>query len=389
MRRRVIVLGLELYAAALAAVQYLNGVRTDEAKYLLNIPYPHPPLARWMFSLLDGFTWHEAAIRLLVATLLVQAVWIVWEMGRMLRLSGRLSLCILWLGSAAFILQTGTVMMAPLTALQALLFLWLRSMPKERLPSDATVGFLWFATLFTALQGLLLAPLALTVIRQRPHALRRSLLFLGMPIVLLGLYALGNPLVLASFVIQTGKDAGDTLMQRGAGLLWVLTLAGSGIGTIVGVAGLLLKRHILIASSFVLIALYVFLGRFDYYAILFLPFLITGTKHLLRRMPGLGLPTAILTLLCTALLLTHHVPLRSAPSPARRILSHIGSGLILVRDPMGHEWQYEAQPGQDVRRFTPLLLEQATAVVCFRACDDLAEEWIPLEGEVDGAWVRA
>ena len=55
MRRLTFILPLQAWAILLAFVQTLGGgVRTDEAKYLLNIPYPQPPLARWILG------WTEA-----------------------------------------------------------------------------------------------------------------------------------------------------------------------------------------------------------------------------------------------------------------------------------------------------------------------------------------
>jgi len=48
MRKLIAAVALQIYALLLAGVQLLGGVRTDEAKYLLNIPYPHPPLARFL-----------------------------------------------------------------------------------------------------------------------------------------------------------------------------------------------------------------------------------------------------------------------------------------------------------------------------------------------------
>ena len=386
MHRLIIVIGLECYAFALAFMQLLNGVRTDEAKYLLNIPYPHPPLARWLLSLFDGFAWQELGARILFATVMVQAVWIVWDMGRALRLPARVSLCTLWLGSAAFVLQAGTVMMAPLTALQALLFLWMLSVPRERLPRPATIGFLWLLTLFTALQGVLLAPLVIALLRHRGERWGTVAWYAGVPLVLLGAYALGNPLILASLFLQAGMDAANSVGMRVGGLLWVLVLAGSGVGSIVGIAGLGLKRHWWILASFVLIALYVVIGRYDYYAILFLPFFVTGAKHLFRRMPVLAVPSAIVLVACTVLLLMLHAPLIAPRSPARYVLHQLDAGLILVNGSMGHEWQYEALPGQDVRPYRTELRDEADAIVCRSACEDLGAEWMQMDGGLQGVW---
>ncbi len=390
MRKLISIIGLELYALALAHAQLLNGVRTDEAKYLLNIPYPHPPLVRWLLGLFDGCPWQEICVRVLFATLMVQAVWIVWDMGRALKLPARLSVCVLWLGSAGFVLQAGTVMMAPITALEALAFLWLLSRPREALPGSASVAFLWLITVFTALQGVLLAPLAIAVLRLRGTPLKARLWYIGAPLVLVGLYALGNPLIMASFGLQAGKDTADTLLTRAEGLSWILVLAGSGVGTVIGIIGLILKKHWFILASFLLIALYVFVGRYDYYAILFLPFFITGAKHLYRRMSAdwqIAVPATVLLVVCTALLLTHHVPLRTERSPARDTLKQLGSGVFLLKGSFGHEWQYEAASGQDLRLYTPALEPEATAVLCFEQCGDLEARWISISS-IRGVWLK-
>ncbi len=375
MRRLKIALWLECYALLLAAVQEHNGVRTDEAKYLLDIPYPHPPLARWFFSLFDGFAWQEFFVRALVATLLVQAVWIAWDMARSLRPSGKIAVAVLWLGSAAFVLQAGTVMMAPLTALQALVFLWILSLPKERLPGAPAVGFLWLATLFTALQGVLLAPLAIAALRLNGTPVRSRLWYIGVPLVLVGVYALGNPLIAASLLIQSGKDAGDTVAVRGAGLLWILVLAGSGVGTFVGIAGLALKKNAWIGASFMLVIAYVLLGRFEYYAILFLPFFVTGAKHLLRRMPRVAVPMAVGVVLGTVAILTLWMPLLTPQSRARYVLGYAGSGTILLTGGLGHEWQYEASSDQTLLWSGEADPSAVDAVVCFKDCGKLEAAW--------------
>ena len=387
MRRLKTVLWLEGYAVLLALLHAHNGVRTDEAKYLLNIPYPHPPLARWALSLFDGFAWQELAVRLLFATLMVQAAWIVWDMGRALERPARIALCALWLASSAFLLQAGTAMMAPLTALQALFFLWMLSLPRERVPAPAMIGFLWLATLFTALQGALLLPLAVAALRHRGAPWSQVAWYAGAPAALVVLYAVGNPFTMASLLIQTGKDAGDTIFDRLRGTSWILVLAGSGVGTLAGIAGLVLKRHRWILASFALVVLYVFVGRFEYYAILFLPFFVTGTKHLFRRHPIFAVPTAAGVVLGTVAVLSV-VPLLTPRSPARYVLGQLGSDTVLLKGSFGHEWQYEAAPDQNVRLYGQGLEEEASVIVCYADCDDLEGRWRVLDGGLANVWTR-
>lgn len=392
MRRLTIVAGLECYALILAVLQYVNGVRTDEAKYLLDIPYPHPPLARGILGSFDGWALHEHAARLLFATLLVQAVWIVWDMGRYLNKPARFSLCVLWLGSAALVIQAGTVMMAPLTALQALVFLWILSLPLERVPGAPAIGFLWLLTLFTALQGVLLAPLAVAALRLRGASWKAVAWYVGAPLALLGLYALGNPLVLASFVLHGGKDAADSFVDRAGGLLWIVTLAGSGVGTVIGIVGLILKKHWMILSSFVLASLYVFVGRYDYYAILFLPFFVTGAKHLWRRMPRLAVPSTIALVACTIGIVASVRPffIENPPQIAMTEFSDGDvEGLALIVGSHGHEWQYHSDGDVEFRPYRHELLPEAAVVLCTDHCVELdPAEWSRSDYGSIEAWYR-
>ena len=70
MQRILIILLLEGYAILLAGMQGVAGVRTDEAKYLLNIPYPHPPFARWIIGQTEWMTYQEMFWRIVFATIL-------------------------------------------------------------------------------------------------------------------------------------------------------------------------------------------------------------------------------------------------------------------------------------------------------------------------------
>lgn len=387
MRKLIAAVGLQSYALMLAFAQLHNGVRTDEAKYLLNIPYPHPPLARWLLGHFDGWQWQEHFARILFASLMVHAVWLVWDMGRSLRPAGRVSLCVLWLASAAFVVQTGTVMMAPLTALQALLFLWMLSLPTHRIPSVATIAFLWLVALFTALQGVLLLPLVVALLRLKGVRVSVAVWCILAPIAVVGLYSLGNPLLMASLTLQANKDGGSTVMERAQGLAWILTIAGSGIGSIIGILGLLSQRRWASLASFCLFALYVFIGRFDYYAILFLPFFVAGAAYVYRRVPLAAVLLSILQLACTALILTHHVPLLTQRSPARHTLNQLPAPVnILLKGSFGHEWQYEAAPGQRLGPYSAQAASMADVVICFDDCDELEGPWAQLYESLPNTW---
>lgn len=393
MRTLTAAVGLECYALVLAALQWANGVRTDEAKYLLDIPYPHPPLVRWFLSLFDGFAWQEQAARVLFATVMVQATWLVWDMGSALKPGARLALCVTWLGSAAFVFQAGTVMMAVLTALQALVFLRWLSRPREALPGIPTIAFFWLLTLFTALQGLLLVPLVVAVLRRRNASWAAVAWYVGAPAVLLSLYALGNPFTLASFVLQGGKDAGDTVFVRALGTGWVLILAGSGIVTVAGIVGMLREHSWSVLASFALFCAYVFLGRFDYYAIFFLPFLVAGVEVLFRRLPLVGVPAGLLTVAATVVLGFAFHPF-FVTNPARDISARFDAigvtGLVLIAGDFGHEWQYGAGTAREVRPYVESLHKETNAIVCTNYCVDLdPAEWTQMDSFPVKAWTRA
>jgi hypothetical protein len=103
-------------------------------------------------------------------------------------------------------------------------------------------------------------------------------------------------------------------------------------------------------------------------------------------MPRVAVPMAVGVVLGTVAIFALLVPLRTPRSPARETLARAGTGAILVRGSMGHEWQYEASPGQDIRPYTDAQASGARAVVCFVQCDDLEKEWIS-HSSVRGLWL--
>ena len=113
-------IGLEAYAVALAVLQSLSGVRTDEAKYLLSIPYPHPPFLRSVMSATEWVPFQEMLWRVLLASLFIHAVWLIWDMVRGLDRQQRIALCGAWLLSGSILLLSGSILLAPVNAVQAL-----------------------------------------------------------------------------------------------------------------------------------------------------------------------------------------------------------------------------------------------------------------------------
>ncbi len=365
------------------------GVRTDEAKYLLDIPYPHPPLARFIFSLLDGWQYQELFWRVVLATLVIQAVWLVIDMAKPLGKTAQVAAALCWILSAAVIAQAGTVMMAPLTALQALLFIWLLMRPARPSGDGSLVALLWLVSLFTAYQAVLFAPLVWTVL-QRANApwQRRSALFI-IPVLLLGLYTITNPLVPASMLVHAGKDAAETLPMHLLGVARLWLIGGSIALSVFGTVGLCIRPKPGLILSFILVCAYVFVARYDYYAVLFTPLLTAG---LILRMEAWGTmirpyrgmrscATIVLFFLGVAMALSL-VPW-PVPTVVPQVIASIqeqdpSPGLLLINGSFGHEWQQATS--DSIKRYTPAFTEPVKAVICLTICPDMAEQpqWMQL-----------
>ncbi len=386
----MILIGLEAYAVLLAWLQ--GGIRTDEAKYLLSIPYPHPPLARWFLSLFDGFTWQAGVARILFASLVVQAVRIVWKMaGGMPRLS-RYALAAAWLFSWGVLSQAGAVMMAPLTALQGLLFLWLSIRDDDATPFAGVIALFWMASLFTAYQAALFFPIVLAILwKTKLPAWQRLALFF-VPVFLLGLYTFTNPFALASMLNQAGKDGALSLAGRATAFAWLWFAAGSGALSVAGMAGLFFSKRRAIIVSFLLVCGYIFVGFHGYYGIILVPFFAVGLADALRAWPRLTAPFATCFLVGTCALLFFHLRLPSASVAhvtMREIEQRGRQGDVLIQGSFGHEWQYESP--YPVLKYGEWLLENARAVVCLKAdaCEVRgAEGFEKMEGMPVEVWVR-
>jgi hypothetical protein len=375
----MIIAGLELYALALAFVQSLGHVRTDEAKYLLNIPYPHPPLGRFILNLTEAWSVQEIFWRVILATLVSQAAWVVWWMGCSLARRERLALCALWTVSAAVSIQAGSIMMAPLTALQGLLLVALATRcdlnPRRSAPWAAV---LWLFSLFTAYQAALFAPIVLFLFRRARFGWLATLIITGVPLFLLALYTLGNPLALASFVNAGTDNVGQGMDRILSGFLATWAIAGSVALTVAGVYGMAQSRAWIFLVTFILLSVYNFASVHLYYALLFTPLLIAGCVPLFRLRPRLASPLVILTAIGTAVLWVPFHPVFS-PDPTREIVESLrlepGKGDLVLNGPFGHDFQYESVV--PVRKLTQNGILDAQAVVCIADCpEDLLREGI-------------
>ena len=371
MQRFLSIIGLQAYAVLLALYQGLGSVRTDEAKYLLDIPYPHPPLARFIIDLTESFGFQEMLWRIILATLLVQSVWIVLHMARYFSREYFLTIGGLWIFSAAIIFQSGSIMMAPITAMQGLLFVWILyevENGKWKVERAVGVALLWLVSLFTAYQAVLYAPIVFMIFLRLKVPFTKRIFAIGIPILLVVLYITTNPLALASFINAGGQNTHipflDILQHVLGSWLW----AGSGVLSIIGVIGMIRSRNRALIGSFILVFAFLLTSYRFYYAVLFIPLLVGGVisyPSVLKRSATLLALHIIISVWIFA-----ETTLSFAPSAARTVMQSIEnipvSGAVLINGSFGHEWQYEST--SPVMRYTPILLSKAKAVVCLESC---------------------
>ena len=378
MSRRILAIGLQACALVLAVYPWLlGGVRTDEAKYLLNIPYPQPPFGRWIIGMTEFLPFQELLWRLIIASLLVHAVFLIWKISAKCGTFARLFLCAAWLLSAGVLLQMGTIMMAPVTALQGLLLVALAMfLPlKKDQWTSFFIGLLWFASLFTAYQAVLYLPLAVEALRRTKTSIFTQILYILIPIALVFVYALSNPLIIASFV-NAGTENETIPFYAWAFYLVRLWLSGgSVILTVLGMWGMLRHRRFGLLGSFILLSAFCFISFREYYDILFTPLFIGGAILLLQQRKNRSLPFLWLTaglVFCTAFF-TWKYPVIYSPGPARSVMQEIqaagGTGSIIIAGPFGHQWQYESR--FQIERYRSGALLSAQAAICLIKCEGI------------------
>ncbi len=403
MRKLVTVLLLQVYAAALAVPALLGGIRTDEAKYLLNIPYPHPPLARTLLETTYGFAWNEVLWRLVFATLMVQAVWLVVRLALRAGPGARVLLAAAWLLSGAVVLQAPTIMMAPLTALGGLVLLWAAARPRSAFGCFLAAMF-WFASVFVAYQSVLFLPVVIAMCLRSGQSKRRTILYAFGPLFALALYTLGNPLALQS-IVGLGADK-IPLGDAARGYLWSWLLAGSVFGSVFGSIGTLRGRPEL-GVTFLLLSAYMIASYHDYYAVFLAPVFVANIAHLLdmnagRLRPldnsvtalsvcvGIGCVVAVLASLLVAGRANAARDTMKVLAPQILSIDRTDVRMLIVGD-FGHEWQYYAPPHvREILKYSPqTIAPDADVVVCWRTCDSKLLEGkdsvpnVPVE-----SWIR-
>ncbi len=387
---------LELLALLLALLGMWMGLHTDEAKYLLSIPYPHPPAIRWVLSLGLSLPFHEFLMRFVLASVIVQSSWLLWDLGAVLPRERQTALMLTWLLSTALILQGGTVMLAPMTAVFGLVFTCIALHPKGTSHCRGPcIGLLWILSLFSTYQCLLFAPLVWSSLKNNRPGMRESLAYFCIPIMLLVLYSLAHPLSIVSMMKVSTQDAPIALALRFHSWMTIIVIAGGGLTSVIGLWGILTGGRRDLLLTLLLIIAFIFLSSQQYYAILLLPLLAGGLFLLFCRRkvsPSIFIP---LQIVASILVLTLWPPMHGE-NVARETLDFLQShnivGTIVIDGPYGHEWQYESR--QPIRTFSDGLRtkieEDASVFICTKkSCEDDidADQWKPLS-DMPGAWIR-
>lgn len=393
-----VVILLECYALLLAGVHMPGGVLTDEAKYLLNIPYPHPPLLRSIMGFTSSFPLHEFFWRIVFASALVQVVWLIWDLAEVLPGPKRIALSLSWLLASSVVLQSGSIVLAVVASVFGVVFLWFALHPAAPERSHGPLlGILWFLSLFTVYQSILYLPLLIGAFRRAHIPARRTLLYLGLPIFLLLLYSLTNPLALASMGAASGQDGALLFSDRFLSILTVWMLGGSAVLSLAGTWGILTSERLDLVLTFGLVFGFIILTSQQYYAVLLTPLFIGGVFLLFCRrriLPGVFIAAEIC--MTVVLLILFSPPMH--PTSAREVMKALQErslyGPYIINGFFGHEWQYESYR-QPIYRFSQDLRteveEEAQFIVCTRGnCEgDIdMEKWEKVGGMLVEVWKR-
>ena len=386
--------GLVLLGIALAALHAWQGITTDEAKYLLNIPYPHPPLARSVIAFTQWMPGQDLLWRVLLALALLLAAELARAFAPERERASTFLLAGLWVLSASVFVSAGQILLAPVTAVEMLVFCfwYLKSEDLERMAG--WMALLWLASLFTAYQAILFLPVVAAVFWRLELARWQRLVALGGPILLLALYTAMNPLAFASMVTASEQNlGGGSPLTALGGVVWLWILGGSLVLSVLGTIGMFASRKWPLILSLLLVAGFTFLSFRPYYGILFVPLLIAGlasSPSLMRRVGTILLAT----LVCALILIPISFP-AAGPSPVSGVYAAVKQAGIpagvtmVIAGPFGHEWQYGPYI---VRRMVgnPQLLDSARVAVCLVDCPVLRgrEGWEKLPGVSVETWIR-
>jgi len=394
------VISLQAYALFLVVIQQYSGVHTDEAKYLLDIPYPHPPAFRWFFDSFGYNPLQDVYARFFVAALLVNSVLFLYPVAkryfpssRTRSLSAPAGICLLWLFSGGLIIQGGTAMMSSVNAWQGMIFV-IAALNAERIAKQsntggvyAGLGLFWLFSLFTGYQAVLYAPLLWWVYRKSTLPLWQQILYISLPVGLLALYTLSNPFAVVRIFGTAGKDTALSMGQRAGLYLDLWSVSGAWALSILGTVGIALSKRWDLIGAFLLLSSFIFLSNSSYYAILLTPLLVAGAIFALRHKSVTlasskpGMVAVGIALLLFSYELFPAIKTNDARETANVLIGgrqFVFDNLrrqkpkpdlprVLIAGPFGHEWQYYL-PFEIVKYSEKLEDQSFDYLICTEEC---------------------
>jgi hypothetical protein len=289
--------------------------------------------------------------------------------------------------AASVLFQSGTVMMAVLTALQGMVFVWLLLSDEDRYPG--WIALLWLASLFTAYQAVLYLPIVIAIfIRMRIHTYLK-IFAVGVPMLLMALYIVTNPLAAASFINAGGQNLQEPISELLKVTLTSWLWAGSAILSVCGLIGILRGKQWALLLSFLLVAVFHMTSFRQYYPVFFLPILVGGVIAYPQVLKKSATLLALQIIMATYIFA--HADLSFAESSARTVMREVNQlpqeGAVLIAGSFGHQWQYESR--SPVLKYRPSLLSKAKVVVCLEECSGVSDyEFYQITNIPQEVWVR-
>jgi hypothetical protein len=241
------------------------------------------------------------------------------------------------------------------------------------------VALLWLGSLFTAYQAVLFLPIVYLLTHEMALPKWKRSTILVLPVFLLALYVLSNPLALASFLNAGTQNASLPLAAKLNLLINLWGAGGSLVLSTVATIFLVQRKQWTLLLCLVLVFAFAFLSYRAYYAILFTPIFIVAL-HDVRFTRHQSAFLLAVHIVVTAQLVVSQ-PLSVMPSRAEQTMEVLNAllddGTVLIEGPFGHEWQYASR--FPVRRYRPSLLPPCAEVAppSFLQLDAPVAVWVP------------
>lgn len=251
--------------------------------------------------------------------------------------------------------------------------------------------------LFSAYQTVLFAPFIFVLLRRTTISRLRAWVYFLVPLALLVVYSLSNPLALASMFAVSTQDAVMPILDRSMNIVFVCLLAGGAL-TFFGLLGIATGRRRTIMATSLLVLAYIALSAQQYYALLLTPILIGGLFQLFCHRRLRPLLFLSLHFFSSVLLLWYGLPqmfILSTDSDVIAFLQERGlTAPILIDGYFGHQWQYLSPV--PVRRYSQTLAieaeDSASAIICTKpsTCEDDIDrdKWKKLDGAPREVWIK-